>query len=109
MITASKEKMMIQVKIGSLVRFDYSPLGVTENYVGRLMGIRDTVKDPIQYTSLWYSGYRTSRSQYLVTMSTPMGYRQFYTASIHNAKRLGLFARIILWISGKNFEKFAVV
>lgn len=93
--------------IGDLVRFDYSPLNVTENYVGRLMAIRDTHTDRIATSNLYL--YRTTRSRYLVTMSTPSGYRQFYTGSIHNARPLGLFARFVLWVSGKNFEKFAAV
>ncbi len=97
----------MQAKIGNLVRFDYKPLTVTEHYVGRLMAIRDTVQQPVQHP--WYGGWRTTRSRYLITLSTPVGFRTFYTGSISNARRVGLFARIGLWLAGKHFEKFAAV
>lgn len=109
MTTASKDKMMIEIKIGELVQFTYAPLNTVDTYVGRLMEIRDCEKEPIQFASRWYGGHRTTRSQYLITLSTPNGYRKFYTGSIHGAKRVGLFARFALWLSGKNFEKFAAV
>lgn len=98
----------MQATIGNMIQFEYDAVGYRDSYVGRLVTIRDTKKDPIQFATKWYSGYRCHRSQYLITVATPMGYRQFYTGSISNARPLGLFARFAFWIRGINFPKFAV-
>lgn len=101
----------MQATIGNMIQFEYDAVGYRDSYVGRLVTIRDTKKDPLQvrtrFANQW-GGYRAHRSQYLITVATPMGYRQFYTGSISNARPLGLFARFAFWIRGINFPKFAV-
>lgn len=99
-----------QVQIGDVVKFDYvqgdeHSVGV----IGRVMTIRDTKHEPIDFKTQWYT-HPIKRSRFLLTIACADGkYRNFYNEVATNAKRVSLLGRIYLYVIGVSFPKFSAV
>ncbi len=98
-----------QVQIGDVVEFDYLQGDEHAHVIGRVMTIRDTKHEPIDFKT-WAYGKDIDRSRFLLTIACSDGkYRNFYNEIARNATRVSIIKRVCLYVFGVTFPKFSAV
>ena len=105
-------KTLNQVKTGKVVKFGYDK-GNNSPYYGKVVEQRDLDKLPLNWETIAKNPH-LERSQYLTTVALAgdgksgktdysAHYGQFYDGRALTVKHVGVFQRLLMWLSGVRY------